>query len=120
VSEDALNSTNETLDETPDPANEAVNNTLLMFHNNRGPMCLEMLRWLESIKIDHPTLVVEEHITTEAGTRELLNQLIAEYGVSEGMSENFRYLPITFYRGEAFSGFNNEVKIRLKELMNKQ
>lgn len=114
---DTMNSTNETLDETPDLVNEAVNNTLLMFHNNRGPMCLEMLRWLESIKKDHPSLVVEEHITTEQGTRQRMNQLIAEYDVSGGMSESFRYLPITFYRGEAFSGFNKEVQTRLQELM---
>ncbi|MEA1925560.1 MAG: hypothetical protein U9M95_06800 [Candidatus Altiarchaeota archaeon] len=115
--ENELNSTNESLDETPDPANEAVNNTLLMFHNNLGPMCLEMLKWLESTKTEHPSLTVEEHITTDSGTRQLMNQLIAEYGASGGISKNFRYLPITFYRGEAFSGFNKEVQTRLQKLM---
>jgi hypothetical protein len=47
----------------------------------------------------------------------LLRDKMAEYEQSIGVSEEFRYLPISFYKGKAFSGFNEEVKDELIALM---
>jgi len=91
--------------------------TLLIFHNNSGPMCLAALDWLDSMKPEHPGLVVEEHLTYEAGERELLAQRTAEFQTSRGVSTSFEYLPIVFFEGQAFSGFNDEIAEALQELM---
>ncbi len=100
---------------TEQPEKEPATKKLIMFHNGRGPMCLEQLKFLESIKPQYPSLVIEEHLTTEQGTRELLNQLKSEYDKSEGISENFGYLPITFINSHAYSGFNSKVKEKLEK-----
>ena len=94
---------------------------IIMFHNGRGPMCLEQLRFLEGLKPQYPSLVIEEHLTTEQSTREILNKLKSRYDKSEGVSESFGYLPITFVNNHAYSGFNQEIKEKLGkdiELMN--
>ncbi len=98
-----------------EPEKEPAAKKLTMFHNSRGPMCLEQLKFLEDIKPQYPLLVIEEHLTTGQGTRELLNQLKSEYDKSEGMSDNFGYLPITFINNHAYSGFNSEVKEKLEK-----
>ena len=99
-------------------ANDASDvGTLLIFHNNSGPMCLAALDWLGSVRSEHPALVIEEHLTYEAGETELLAQLKAEFQTSEGVSTSFEYLPIIFFRGQAFSGFNDEIVEALQELL---
>ena len=90
---------------------------LLIFHNNSGPMCLAALDWLDSVKSEHPGLVIEEHLTYEAGEIELLNELEAQFQMSEGVSTNFEYLPIVFFQGQAFSGFNDEIAEALQGLL---
>jgi hypothetical protein len=91
--------------------------TLLIFHNNSGPMCLAALEWLDGAQAEHSTLVIEEHLTYEPGERELLAQLEAEYPTSQGVSTSFGYLPIVFFGEQAFSGFNEEVSQMLQDLM---
>lgn len=76
-------------------------------------MCLEQLEWLNQIKNKHPDLIVREYLTQEQGARELLTEKMADFEKSRGESENFKYLPITFYKNEAFSGFNEKVKSEL-------
>ena len=89
---------------------------LLIFHNNSGPMCLTALDWLDSMKLEHPTLVVEEHLTYEIGETELLAELEAQFKTSQGLSSSFEYLPIVFFQGQAFSGFNDEIAEALQAL----
>jgi hypothetical protein len=96
---------------------DSTGETLLFFQNNSGPMCLAALDWLDSMKSEHPALVVEEHLTYEAGETELLAQLEAQFQSSQGVSTSFEYLPIVFFRGQAFSGFNDEVARMLEELL---
>ncbi len=100
---------------TEEPEKEPATTELIMFHNGRGPMCLEQLEFLEGIKPQYPSLVIEEHLTTEQGTRDILNMLKSGYDKSEGVSENFGYLPITFINNHAYSGFNSEVKEKLEK-----
>ena len=90
---------------------------LLIFHNNSGPMCLAALDWLESVRSEHPDLVIEEHLTYEAGESEFLAQLTAQFQTSQGVSTSFQYLPIVFFRGQAFSGFNDDIAAALQGLL---
>jgi hypothetical protein len=89
-----------------------VGNKILMFHNGKGSMCLEALEWIKTI--DYP---VEQHLDSEEGFREKLNELIEEFGQSKGVSTSFGYYPIIFIKNEAFSGFNEDIKNQLKTLM---
>lgn len=103
----------------PGPAGEdaPVAEKLLIFHNNSGPMCLQALDWLDSVRSEHPELAVEEHLTYEPGTIELLNQMKAQVEQSQGVSTTFGFLPIIFFQGQAFSGFNDDIKGTLAALI---
>ncbi|HOO17941.1 MAG: hypothetical protein KBH81_08400 [Phycisphaerae bacterium] len=90
---------------------------IVIFHNNSGSMCLAALNWLADIASEHPALVVEEHLTYQAGERALLRRFESRYNASEGVSGNFEYLPIIFFQGHAFSGFDAEVGQELEALM---
>jgi hypothetical protein len=79
-------------------------------------MCLAALGWLDSVAPEHPTVVVEEHLTYEPGERDLLVELEAQFQASQGVSTSFGYLPIMFFRGQAFSGFNDEIALALLAL----
>jgi hypothetical protein len=96
---------------------EDESDTLLIFHNNSGPMCLAALAWLDGAQSDHPALVVEERLTYEAGVRDLLVQLEGQYQTSQGVSTSFEYLPIVFFKEQAFSGFDNEIASAWQELL---
>jgi len=86
----------------------------MMFHNGKGPMCLEALEFLSTI--DYP---MEEHLDSEADFYDQLNEFRAKFGQSEGVSESFGYYPIIFIKNRAFSGFNEEIKSEiLKEIAN--
>ena len=91
--------------------------TLLIFHNGTGPMCIEALAWLATMRSAHPDLAVEEHLTTDAAGLALFGQLKSQYGQSQGISTSFGYLPVIFFGGQAFSGFNDEVKQSLAGLI---
>ena len=100
------------VDNTPDP------DTLLIFHNNTGPMCLDALDWLADVAETYPALTVEEHLTYESGEAALLLEYEEPYaGVSQGFSTSFQYLPIIFFQGEAFSGFDADVEQALEDLL---
>jgi len=104
---------------TPESSDEDLLATgkLLIFHNGTGPMCLEALDWLDSIRAQYPDLVIEEHLTYESGETNLLNQLTARFSQSQGVSTSFAYLPIVFYQYQAFSGFNDDVRDALAVLI---
>jgi hypothetical protein len=97
--------------DTPDP------DTLLIFHNNTGPMCLAALDWLAGVQAAHPAVTIEEHLTYEPGETARLLQFERLHAASRGVSESFEYLPIIFFRGQAFSGFNDEVAQTLEALL---
>jgi ABC-type glycerol-3-phosphate transport system substrate-binding protein len=91
--------------------------TLAVFHNNSGPMCLDALEWLADVQAAHPTLAVEVRLTYEPGATDRLLQFTALYGVSQGVSTSFEYLPIIFFQGQAFSGFDDEIAAALEALL---
>ena len=92
--------------ETPGPElNVTQGPDVVMFHNGRGPMCLEAVDFFESI--NYP---VEQHLDTEPGFRELITGYINQHEKSEGVSDSFGYYPMIFVNDKAYSGFNEEVK----------
>jgi len=91
--------------------------TLVVFHNNSGPMCLDALDWLADVQAAHPDLAVEVRLTYESGETDRLLQFTTLYGVSQGVSTSFEYLPIIFFRGQAFSGFDAEIADALEALL---
>ncbi|MBN2517938.1 MAG: hypothetical protein JXB14_03765 [Candidatus Altiarchaeota archaeon] len=86
---------------------------LVMFHNSVGPMCIEMLDYMDSIEGEFPGLLFEQHLTSESGYDSLLSRWKSANPQSLGVSDDYSYLPITFINGRAYSGFNNWVKTRL-------
>jgi len=104
-------------DEPEQPGEEETERTLLIFHNNMGPMCLDALEWLEGARQENNTLVVEEHLTTVPAEVDLLRELESEHAASEGVSSRFEYLPIIFFEGHAFSGFDDGVAQALQSML---
>lgn len=82
-----------------------VGEKIMMFHNGKGPMCLEAQEFLKTI--DYP---VEEYLDSDEGFFDQVSELKALFGQSEGVSENFGYYPMIFVKNRAFSGFNEEIK----------
>jgi len=103
---------------SPSPTTVSDGDTLVIFHNNTGAMCLQALEWLEGMKSGYPDFVVREYLTTEWGTMDLLNKLTAPFDESRGLSRSFGYLPITLFDGQAFSGFDEHIQREMEDLMN--
>lgn len=99
---------------TVEPLSE---DTLVIFHNGTGPMCIDALDWLVEMQAERPDLVVEEHLTTDLDSLVLLTELKSQYGQSQGVSMTYSYLPFIFFRGQAFSGFNDEIQQSLEGLI---
>ena len=85
---------------------------ILMFHNGKGPMCLEAMDFLKSI--DYPN---EQVLTDDPDFFKRLTAEKEKFTQSEGVSSSFGYYPIIFIKNRAFSGFNQEIKNQiLKEI----
>ncbi len=84
---------------------ELQKNTLKVFHNGQGEMCLQFLEFVDTIDYS-----IEEHLVTDDDFVALLSRYQSQYGHSQGVSESFGYYPIIFINDQAFSGFNDEVK----------
>ncbi len=105
---------NETEEDTPDATKEDDKQKLVMFHNGKGPMCIEQLDFLDSMDICD-SLVIEEHLTTQSGTYSILSEYKSGHDSSKGISLSFGYLPITFVNDHAYSGFNSDVGAMLRK-----
>jgi hypothetical protein len=101
-----FDSTNESnSQESSDNSGTQEQDTLVMFHNGTGPMCIEAIEFFEDNSIEY-----EEYLTIDEGFDETLSEFKEEYGnVSEGESSSFGYYPMIFYKDKAFSGFNEEI-----------
>ena len=90
----------------------SIGNKIMMFHNGKGPMCLEAVEFIKTI--DYP---VEQFLDYEEGFGEKLNNLKEKFGSSEGIHPLFGYYPIIFIKDRVFSGFNETIKNEiLKEI----
>lgn len=95
----------------PDPG------TLVIFHNNTGPMCFACLDWIADAKTRFPDLVVKEYLVYEPAGSLMLAQLMQQSPTSQGVSTSYGYLPVLFLQGQGFSGFNDEIAQALEELL---
>jgi peptidoglycan/xylan/chitin deacetylase (PgdA/CDA1 family) len=92
--------------------------TLMILHNNQGPMCMDALEWLDSIRADYLNLSVEEYLTTEQGGADMLADIETHFGSSEGISDDFGYLPVIVYESHAYSGFDESIGDEIKGMIN--
>jgi hypothetical protein len=100
----AVIETSEDTDDTSESSN-IEEEELVMFHNGTGPMCIDAIEFFEENDIDYT-----EYLTTEEDFGEKLEEYKGEYGYSsEGVSTSFGYYPMIFYKGRAFSGFNDTI-----------
>ncbi|KUK76936.1 MAG: Uncharacterized protein XD93_0637 [candidate division WS6 bacterium 34_10] len=84
---------------------EQKDEELVIFHNDTGPMCLEAIQFLEDNGIAYT-----EYLITDTEYYDKFNSYKEEYGdESEGVSTSFGYFPMIFYKGRAFSGFNEDI-----------
>jgi peptidoglycan/xylan/chitin deacetylase (PgdA/CDA1 family) len=81
---------------------------LVMFHNGVGEMCLDALAFFAE-----NNLPVKEYLSSEPNFHQLLAKYREKYPVSEGVSDSYQYLPIIFYHGKAYSGFDDEVRAQI-------
>ncbi|MDD2270282.1 MAG: hypothetical protein PHG60_01735 [Candidatus Dojkabacteria bacterium] len=85
---------------------------LAMFHNGAGDMCIDAIDFLKKNNIKYV-----EYLNTEGDFEKNLSLYRQEYGnESEGVSTSYGYYPMIFYKGRAFSGFNEEIGSILKSL----
>jgi len=89
------------------PPSESPKNQekILMFHNGKGPMCIEAVDFLKSV--NYPN---EQVLTTEPDFFQRLAAKKEKFSQSEGVSDSFSFYPIIFINSRAFSGFNQEIK----------
>jgi hypothetical protein len=91
---------------------DAQSNKLVVFHNNRGTMCLDMLAFFEENNI-----TFEQHLTTDKDFTQLFNTYKDEFAESEGVSTTFGFYPFIFIEGRAFSGFDNDIGTEILNIL---
>ena len=90
---------------------ESSDGKVVIFHNNTGPMCLEMLDFLKKNNIKY-----EEHLNSDKDYITEFSAYKKSIEKSKGVSDSFGYYPIIFINNKAFSGFNEDIgKEILKE-----
>ncbi|MBN1374246.1 polysaccharide deacetylase family protein [Candidatus Dojkabacteria bacterium] len=85
---------------------------IVIFHNNTGPMCVDLLAFLDEYNLSY-----EEHLTTDSDFSSVLGTYKSEYPESEGVSTTYGYYPFIFVDGKAFSGFNSDIEAQLKTVL---
>lgn len=83
----------------------SVGDKIMMFHNGKGPMCLEAMEFIKTL--DYP---VEEYIEGQEAYNREFNRVREEFSSSEGIHPLFGYYPIIFVKDRAYSGFNESVE----------
>jgi hypothetical protein len=87
-------------------------NEILVFHNGTGPMCIELLGFLNDNSYEYT-----EYLNTQDDFYTILNSYKENFTSSEGVSDSFGSFPIIFIEDRAFSGFNDEVQYEIILLM---
>jgi hypothetical protein len=94
------------VEEEQSQSTDVETDQLVIFHNGRGSMCLDAIDFLEENDIEYT-----EYLTTDENFSEMLSMYKEEYGSkSEGVSTNYGYYPMIFYKDRAFSGFNEDIE----------
>lgn len=91
---------------------ELKNQCLTVFHNNSGPMCLEFLEFVKTI--DYP---VRQYLDSQEDFVQVLNDYKSNFNGSEGISQSFSYYPIIFIKDKVYSGFNDDIRQSILQLI---
>jgi hypothetical protein len=91
---------------------ETNQESVVVFHNGMGSMCLEMLDFFDEYDIKY-----EEHLVNDTDFGSQLNSHKINNSNSEGVSDTYGYYPIIFIEGRAFSGFNTQIENELKTIL---
>ncbi len=86
---------------------------VIMFHNNKGAMCLEAKEFF-----DDNNIKIREVLTTDEAFTAQLNEYKEKFPKSEGVSDSYGYYPFIFTEDKAYSGFNEEIKNELLLYLN--
>lgn len=87
---------------------------LIIFHNGKGPMCVEAIGFLEENDIKYT-----EYLTTDEEFQGQLSEYQEKFeGVSKGVSASFGYYPIIFINDNAYSGFNENIESQILNELN--
>ena len=86
---------------------------IVMFHNNRGPMCLQAKEFFKEHNIKF-----KEVLTTDDNFAELLAKYRKNRPVSKGVSNSYEFYPFIFTEEASYSGFNEEIAEDLLEFIN--
>lgn len=86
--------------------------SVVVFHNGVGSMCLDMLDFFDKYDIK-----IEEHLVSDTDFGTQLNSHKMNHFNSEGVSDTYGYYPIIFIEGRAFSGFNTQIENELKAIL---
>ncbi len=104
------------VDDTTVPTKEPEKQEpILMFHNDRGSMCLEAKEFFSQINYPVKEVLVEDEDFT---TR--LQENKSQFNSSQGVSEDFSYYPIIFAGDVAYSGFDETVRQQLEDFIARQ
>lgn len=112
--EDVLNPC--AVDELPFVESQAVvedaEESVVIFSNGTGPMCLEAEDFMSNNNVDY-TL----YLTSDSDFQEKLGEHRQGFNVTEGLSGNWEYYPYVFVNGHVFSGFNDEIGQEILDLL---
>lgn len=106
----AINTDNIPQDSDAKAVDGSADNKIIVFHNNKGPMCLDFLEFIEAA--NYP---VEQHLVGDEDFDRTFMEYKRKFTESEGLSSSFGYYPIIFINDRAFSGFNEAIKNDISE-----
>lgn len=89
--------------------------TLVIIHNNQGPMCQDALGWISGLQDRYPSLQVQEYLTMDPAGEDMYLRVKQTFAESRGTSAEFDYLPVIVYDGVAYSGFTTDVRADLEQ-----
>lgn len=92
---------------------EPKSEKIVVFENGYGQMCLDLKEYLE-VK----DYAYTDYLTSDVDFYNKLEEYKKNFKKSEGVSSRFEYYPIIFIGDKAFSGFNNEMKVKIEEVLN--
>jgi hypothetical protein len=102
----------EDISESVDQGDEVSAEELVIFHNGTGPMCIEALAFFDSMDYEYI-----EYLNTDSDYSTKLGEYRRGFNVSEGVSTSFGYYPIIFVGDRVFSGFNDDIKETIENIM---
>jgi len=89
---------------------QSVDAEMIVFSTPSSVMHKDLISFLETSNHSY-----KEYLSSNESFLKELMILKKEIRKSEGMSKDFRYYPIIFINGKAFSGFNKEIKKIIEE-----